>query len=170
MTNIEAIQQLAEEKEEENYRFRSFLKGYLDWSDREFDQAVHEIARSVTAEIDCTKCANCCRELGTALDAKGIARFAQHLGISTSEFERQYTRETDIDGRKIAREPCPCLDGCLCSIYEDRPKDCREYPYLLKKDMLSRSLGLIENSSACPIVYNTLEILKQRIGWRDRRR
>lgn len=170
VTGIDEIQRLAEEREEENYRFRAFLKGYLDWSERRFDRVVHEIARMVMAEIDCTACTNCCRAMGTGLDSKEIVRFARHLGISPSEFERCYVTEVGLEGKAIARAPCPFLDGCLCSIYEDRPKDCQEFPHLLKKDMLSRSLGLIQNSFNCPIVFNTLELLKRRLGWRDCRR
>jgi hypothetical protein len=57
------IRKLAEKKADENWRFRSFLKGECDLESEEIDRQVFETTRRVWAGIDCTACANCCREV-----------------------------------------------------------------------------------------------------------
>jgi len=49
------------------WRFRSFLKGY-DAEVEKIDATVHEIYREVSAQIDCTACANCCRVVSPVLN------------------------------------------------------------------------------------------------------
>lgn len=165
VTSIEDIEHLSEERREENIRFRAYLKGHLSWSDEKLDTVVHEIARSVSAEIDCTACANCCRTMRIGLEPEDIARLADHLGISAEQFESRYIADEGREGKELKQIPCPFLDGRLCAVYEDRPEACREFPRLDKEDTLSRSMGLIENAYVCPIVFNTLELLKSRLDW-----
>jgi hypothetical protein len=162
------VERLAARMEDENIKFREFLKWRLDWSDERLDGLIHEVAALVSEQIDCTACANCCRVQGTSVDDADIERLANRLCMSAEEFENHYVSINDWYDRVISRKPCPFLDGCLCSVYEDRPTDCREYPHLLKNEMRSRSLGLITNASYCPIVFNTLEMLKRRLRWRHR--
>ncbi|MBV7334442.1 hypothetical protein KFU94_40635 [Chloroflexi bacterium TSY] len=57
VTNLNYIAQLAEEKNDENWKFRSFLK-QLDMEPEELDAIVHEINADVAAQIDCTECGN----------------------------------------------------------------------------------------------------------------
>lgn len=42
-------------------------------------------------------------------------------------------------------------------------ENCISYPHLHKKDFTSRLIGVIENCSVCPIVFNVYERLKERI-------
>ena len=93
--------------------------------------------------------------MALSVDGKELARLARRLGVNNEECK---TRMKQI--------PCPFLDGNLCTIYDDRPKDCRDFPHLHKRDMRSRSIALIENAELCPIVFNTLQRLKMRLGWR----
>lgn len=165
VTDCEEIERLSEERREENIRFRAYLKGHLGWSDEKLDTVVHEIARSVSAEIDCTACANCCRTMRIGLEPEDIARLAYHLGISAEQFESRYIADKGREGKELKQTPCPFLGGCLCAVYEDRPKACREFPNLDNEDMRSRSIGMIENGYVCPLVFNTLELLKGRLDW-----
>ncbi|MHB9038909.1 MAG: YkgJ family cysteine cluster protein [Armatimonadota bacterium] len=162
------VERLAAKKESENFKFREFLKGHLDWSDEELDAVIHEVAGRVSKQIDCTACANCCRAQGVGVEDDDINRLAGRLGISSQEFHDQYVSRNDWNERMISQTPCPFLDGCLCSVCEDRPIACWEYPHLFKEEMRFRSLGLISNASYCPIVFNTLEMLKRRLRWRRR--
>ena len=64
--------------------------------------------------------------------------------------------ETAPDGVQHFRQtPCPFLspDG-PCTVYEDRPRACRDYPYLNLPRVRSRSLILLESRGSCPIVFN----------------
>jgi hypothetical protein len=61
-TNLKRIEQLAEENEDENWAFRSFLK-QLDIGRKDLDAIVHRINDEVSAQIDCTTCGNCCKRI-----------------------------------------------------------------------------------------------------------
>ena len=162
ITDLEFIKCKTEEDQDENWEFRSFLKR-LDWSDKRLDGCVHEIARDVTDQIDCAACRNCCRVTQTELYEDEVARIARHLELSVDEFRTRYIGQSDYGETVIKDTPCPFLNGNLCTIQEHRPKNCREYPYLDKKDFRHRSIAFVENAADCPIVFNTLKILKKEL-------
>lgn len=170
VTDLKEIARRSEKDRDDNWDFRSYLKGFLDWSDRRLDSLVHELAEEVSAQIDCTTCANCCRAMSTAATKADMIRIGKRLGMSAAEFEKQYvTSKGEYGDKLISGVPCRFLNGCLCSIYEDRPRDCRDFPHLHKPRFRSRSMSVIENASACPIVFNVLNELKRRLRWRGRR-
>jgi uncharacterized protein len=51
-TDINKIRKLSKEKEDENWEFRSFLKG-CDISEEKIDLIVYELYKKVSSEIDC---------------------------------------------------------------------------------------------------------------------
>ena len=57
------IRTLAQQKEDENWRFRRFVKFECELDEEEMDRQVWETTKRVWAGIDCTACANCCREV-----------------------------------------------------------------------------------------------------------
>ncbi len=166
ITNLKQIKRIARRQRDRNYDFRAYVKGWLDWSNEKLDAEVHEILASVKAQIDCTQCANCCIQMGPSLDDEDIQRLARRLGMSADVFESVYLSKSKWGEQCISTRPCPFLDGKSCTVHEDRPKDCREFPHLHKEDIRSRSIAFIENAEICPIVFNTLQRLKQRLGWR----
>jgi len=77
--------------------------------------------------------------------------------------------EPDDDNPWTTRTtPCPFLKDNLCSVYEDRPADCSGYPYLHEPEFVSRTLGMVERTFICPIVYEVMEALKRSTGFRRR--
>lgn len=170
ITDLDQIKRLAQQHEDEDWRFRSYIKGYLDWSDTRLDGLVNEIAQEVTEAIDCKACGNCCRLMVIGVTNADIPRLARALGLTKEDFEARYVTANDPGEKFITESPCPFMDGCLCSVYEDRPKDCREYPHLHKTGFRSRTFGVIGGLEICPIVYNTWELLKEELPFRRRRR
>jgi Fe-S-cluster containining protein len=160
ITDLDTIARLTDERARESEKFRYFLKAILEWDDEKLDALVHEIAREVTRGVDCTACANCCRSMRIAVIEADIQRLARRLGLTPQEFEAQYVQPIDYGDKVFAQTPCPFLRGNLCSLYEDRPADCAEFPHLLKPDFLGRTFGVLANASFCPIVFNTWERLK----------
>jgi hypothetical protein len=80
------IRTLAEKKEDENWRFRRFLK---DNSDREeLDSRVFAITQRVWEGIDCTQCANCCREMQPTFSEEEVDRLARRLAITRETSSR----------------------------------------------------------------------------------
>jgi Fe-S-cluster containining protein len=166
VTDLETVKRLAEEQSDANWRFRYFLKNHLTWPEEKLDAVVQEIARKVAAEIDCAACANCCRTMAVGLEEGDIERLARHRGVTVAEFEASHVAVDDWREKILAESPCPFLEGSLCSVYAERPRGCREFPHLDKCGFASRLNGVMGNAEVCPIVFNTLQLLKRRLGWR----
>jgi Fe-S-cluster containining protein len=162
------IRQRAEEKEDENYRFRRFLKTQCKLEPEEIDQRVFAATRRVWAGIDCTACANCCREVHPTFTEAEVDRLAQRLGMGHAEFVESYLEGSEPDSENpwtTRTTPCPFLKDNRCSVYEDRPADCRGYPYLDEPNFVFRTLAMIERTFTCPIVYQVMEELKGSLGF-----
>ena len=169
ITSLDLIKQFAERKESENFRFRTHVKFKINLADRELDAVVRKTTDEVWSQIDCTTCAHCCKTLHPVLDREDIDRLAQRLGMSAKKFEQEYLMRDGGGVKVIKRAPCPFLNDNKCSVYEDRPKACKDFPYLHSDGFRQRMLGVIENTATCPIVFNTFEELKKRLGFRKRR-
>lgn len=121
------------------------------------DTIVQQLHDEVFEKIDCLTCANCCRSLGPAIYDKDIERMAKALRIKPSEVVSSYLR-IDEDGDYVFKSmPCPFLmDDNYCSIYESRPKACREYPHTDRKNFEQIYKLTVKNMSTCPIAYEVL--------------
>lgn len=167
-TDLSRIRRIAEQKDEENVRFRSFLKAY-DGPDGRIDAMVHDLCQKVSSEIDCRQCANCCRRIQPELSHEDVRVFAEGLNLPVDKFRGQYLARGEERGKwRLTRLPCPLLAGSLCTNYEHRPQDCRSYPHLHKEDFVARLWNVIENCSICPIIFNVYEHLKEELWYGDR--
>jgi len=165
-TNINKIKKLAEEKKDENWEFRSFLK-ICDILPQEVDSIVHNLYQEVSAKIDCKDCGNCCREVKPVLEEEDIEKFSEGLRMSAIKFKQEYlVRDKDSKGFMFNKKPCPFLRDNLCQNYSYRPQVCVSYPHLHKEDFVFRLIRVIENCSVCPIVFNVYEHLKDEL-WHE---
>ncbi|MCD8179023.1 MAG: YkgJ family cysteine cluster protein [Tannerellaceae bacterium] len=138
--------------------FKAIKKNRL----RDLDDTIHAIHEEVFDEIDCLACANCCRSLGPRITDRDIEKMASALRIKPHEVVERYLR-IDEDKDYVFKEmPCPfiCHDN-YCSIYEDRPKACREYPHTDRKKFFQIQALTIRNAATCPAVFEILERLKR---------
>lgn len=167
------IRTLAQAKEDENWRFRKFLKADCNLDEDEIDERVFRITRRVWSRIDCTACANCCREMKPSFSQEDVERIAGRLGLDPKSLNDAYLERNEPleeNPWQTRTTPCPFLKDNRCSIYEDRPSDCSGYPHLYKTEFTSRTMGVIERTFTCPIVYETMEELKKSTGFFRRRR
>ena len=166
--NYHEIEKLANEKEQENIAFRIFLKSYDGLSDAELDKLVFKITDKVSADIDCTSCGQCCRQLQPLLTPQDEQRLAARLAMTTEQLEQKYLEYEDSEGEagwQIKKVPCPFLKSNKCSVYDDRPQNCRDYPYLHKPDFSYRTLAMLGRAFTCPIVFYVLEELKRELNF-----
>lgn len=124
------------------------------------DIVVQQLHEDVSEEIDCLSCANCCKNLGPAIYDKDIERIAKALRIKPADVVSAYLK-IDEDGDYVFRSmPCPfLLPDNYCSIYESRPKACREYPHTDRKRFEQIYKLTVKNTSTCPIAYEVLLML-----------
>jgi len=159
-TDLIKIKKFSQEREDENWYFRTFLKGY---DIKNLDSVVHKLFKQVSGAIDCTACGNCCKEIQPSLKKKDINKLSKNLNIPPDQFVTQYV-DKDEGGDSIFKQiSCPFLSNNRCTQYKVRPKDCVSYPHLHKKHFVSRLIGVIENYSICPIVFNVYEALKDKL-------
>jgi Fe-S-cluster containining protein len=162
------IRTQAEKKEDENHRFRLFLKTRCRLNSEEIDERVSATTRRVWAGIDCTQCANCCREVNPTFSEEELDRLARRLAMTRQQFIEAYLKRSepyDDNPWTTRTTPCPFLKDNRCSVYEDRPADCSGYPYLYEPEFVFRTLGMIDRTFTCPIVYQVMEELKKSLGF-----
>lgn len=118
---------------------------------------LHEEAFS---RVDCLQCANCCKNFSPRFKTPDIKRLSKLLQLRESDFIETYLK-VDEDGDYVANtSPCPFLGADnYCSIYEDRPSDCRRFPYTDEDVIFKRQPLTLKNSTFCPITYFVLEKL-----------
>ncbi len=158
VTDHKKIEMLAQKNSAADFAFANHLKSM---NPARVDEIVHEVAAIVTAGIDCTTCAKCCRALVIAPDYKDVSELAASTELTTQEFKKKYMR-VDSEGDLVFRQkPCPFLTSNRCTVYESRPKLCRKYPYLDQPDFVGTLNRTLRNVHVCPIVFNTYEQLKK---------
>ncbi len=165
---VDKLKSLARQAEAGNREFRAFIKGRCTMPDEELDRLVARMTDEVRAGVDCAACARCCRELAPMFGDGDRQRLARRLKMTVEQFKgRCLVYEEDADGRgwRMKAMPCLFLEGGRCSVYEDRPVECREYPYLDKGNFSCRMLTILERTFTCPIVYEVLERLKEHFGF-----
>ena len=129
---------------------------------KDLDEKVHELHEKAFAHIDCLKCANCCKTTSPIFYQKDIERIAQCLGLKPGTFIQKYLH-MDEDGDFVLNSaPCPFLDSeNYCSVYEDRPAACREYPHTNRKKMYQVLDLTMQNTMVCPAVLEIAEGLRE---------
>jgi len=120
-------------------------------------QSLHDI---ISKRTDCLTCGNCCRTLGPRITDKDLEHMAKVLRLKTTEVIAKYLRIDEDSDMVFKTMPCPFLGADnYCSIYESRPKACREYPHTDRKRFYQIYNLSIKNAQTCPIVYEVLEEL-----------
>lgn len=164
ITQLSAIALAAEEKEAENEAFRTFL---CSQESADIDELVQELDTTITPQIDCTSCGNCCRSLMINVTPAEVTRLAAHLGRSEADIKDQYI-ETGANNSLMIMNAIPChfLTGNCCSIYEQRFTECREFPGLSRAGFTHRLFAMMMHYGRCLIVYNVLEAMKDRLAFK----
>ncbi len=131
-----------------------------DWN--KMLRALPTLHEEVFSKIDCLSCANCCKNYSPRFKNPDIKRIARVLGMKEGTMVSTYLR-LDEEGDYVTRtKPCPFLGtDNACSIYEDRPSDCRRYPYTDEDVLLKRVPLTLKNATVCPATFAVLEKLQE---------
>ncbi|EMC27227.1 hypothetical protein SMU85_07934 [Streptococcus mutans ST6] len=160
--DIGKYHQLALQKQKGHRKFLATLKKKAP---KNLDKIVQEVHAEVFREIDCTKCANCCKILGPLFTESDISRIAKHFRMRLPVFEDMYLRVDEDNDKVFKSMPCPFLgEDNLCSIYDIRPKACREFPHTDRKKIYQINHLTIQNTLICPAVYLFVEKLQERLA------
>jgi len=148
-------------KTKENTKFFKRLKTI---NSKKLDKSIHNIHEKVFSCTDCLKCANCCTTTGPLFTDRDITRVSRHLKIKPSDFTHKYLKIDEDFDYILKKVPCEfLLKDNSCSIYDVRPKACREYPHTdrIKQHQILEITQ--KNIEICPAVYNIIEDLKKEL-------
>ncbi len=151
----------AKDKHNENKKFFAKLRKRPP---KHLDLQMQELHEEEFKRTDCLTCANCCKTTGPLFTNKDIERIAKHFRQKPAQFIETYLRVDEDNDYVLQQVPCTFLgDDNYCSIYEVRPKACREYPHTDRKDFHKISNITLNNTAICPAAFNIVEEMKKRI-------
>ena len=85
--------------------------------------------------------------------------------MKPADFEQKFLRVDEDNDKVLQNLPCFFLnEDNTCSIYEVRPKACREYPHTDRKKFYQINHLTIKNTLICPAAYIFVEKIMKRIG------
>ncbi len=132
---------------------------------KEMDRLFRDTHYEVFEETDCLTCANCCKTTSPIFIDKDIERIASHFRVKPSEFVDQYLKLDHEGDYVLQQSPCSFLnDDNTCSIYEYRPRACKEYPHTDRKNMHQISNLTVKNATICPAVLDILDRIEKEIA------
>lgn len=158
---INNLPKLAKDKHKENKTFFTKLKKKPP---KQLDYIMQDLHEAEFEKIDCLKCANCCKTTGPLFTDKDIIRIAKHFRMKPQQFTEQFLQLDEENDYVLKSVPCTFLDtNNYCSIYEVRPKACREFPHTDRKKFQQISNLTLKNVAICPAAFNIVEAMKVRI-------
>ena len=143
----------------------NFIKSLKNKKEHEIDLLFQRADHDVFEEINCLSCANCCKTVGPLFTDKDIERISKSMKLKPGLFTEKFLR-LDEDGDYVLKSlPCIFLgEDNYCSIYEIRPKACKEYPHTGMKGQKKLLKLHLKNHQLCPAVnevFNRLIDKKQ---------
>lgn len=132
---------------------------------RDLDSVSGALHDEVFAVTDCLACANCCKTTSPIFYQRDIERLSGRMNIRPSAFIDKYLHLDEDKDYVLNGAPCVFLDGeNYCTVYEDRPNACREYPHT-KRKRFHQVLDLaLKNTLVCPAVFKIMEKLRNIYG------
>ncbi len=159
------LENLKERADKEAPKTKAFFQKLKKRTPSKLDDIVQELHEQVFEKIDCLECANCCKSISPIITDRDIDRMAKALRIRPSELIDRHLH-MDSDGDYVYNsQPCPFLMADnYCSIYESRPKACREYPHTDRRKFDQLLNLTLKNTYFCPAAYSIVEQMKKHPG------
>lgn len=158
---LKSLPQLAKDKQNENKKFFAKLRNKPP---KKLDYIMQELHEEEFERTDCLTCANCCKTTGPLFTDKDIKRISKHFRMKEFDFIDSYLRIDEDKDYVLQETPCTFLGADnYCTIYEVRPKACREFPHTDRKKFQQISKLTLQNVKMCPAAFNIVEEMKKRI-------
>lgn len=158
---INNLPKLAKDKHKENKIFFTKVKKKPP---KQLDYLMKELHDAEFERTDCLECGNCCKTTGPLFTDKDIDRISKFFKMKAFQFTEQYLRLDEDNDYVLQSVPCTFLGADnYCSIYEVRPKACREFPHTDRKKFQQITDLTLKNVAICPAAYNIVEAMKKSI-------
>ncbi|WP_282179228.1 YkgJ family cysteine cluster protein [Maribacter stanieri] len=151
----------ASEKHNENKKFFAKLRKKPP---KNLDYTMQELHEAEFKRTDCLTCANCCKTTGPLFTNADVERISKLFRMKAQKFIETYLRVDEENDYVLQQTPCTFLGADnYCSIYDVRPKACREFPHTDRKKFQQISNLTLKNVAICPAAFNIVEEMKRRI-------
>lgn len=158
---INNLPKLAKDKHNENKKFFAKLKKKPP---KNLDYIMGDLHEETFEKTDCLSCANCCKTTGPLFTDKDIERIAKHFRQKPQQFINSYLRIDEDNDFVLKQVPCAFLGiDNYCSIYDVRPKACREFPHTNRKKFQQISNLTLKNVAICPAAFDIVEAMKKKV-------
>ena len=158
---IKALPKKAQEKHAENKKFFTKLKKRPP---KNLDYVMEELHENEFETTDCLKCANCCKTTGPLFTNADVERIAKYFRQKPQKFIVEYLKIDEDNDYVLQQVPCAFLGADnYCSIYDVRPKACREFPHTNRKKFQQISNLTLKNVAICPAAFNIVEEMKKQL-------
>ena len=131
---------------------------------RQLDELFHGLHQQTFKKMDCLTCANCCKTTSPIFREVDIKRISKKLRMHVNQFIDAYLKVDEDKDYVLKTSPCAFLDSeNYCTIYEDRPLACREYPHTDRKNMFQILDLTVRNTLVCPAVSDIMDRIKSKV-------
>jgi uncharacterized protein len=132
---------------------------------RDLDIVSSDLHDEIFAETDCLACANCCKTTSPIFYERDVERLAKRMNIRPSAFIDKYLHLDEDKDYVLNSAPCIFLDSeNYCTVYDDRPNACREYPHTKRKRFHQVLELALKNTLVCPAVLKIMDKLRSIYG------
>lgn len=160
----EQLEQLPQRAKDTARETKSFFQRLKKHPPKKLDEITQDIHEEVFAQTNCLDCANCCKTTGPLFGRKDIERIAKYLRLKPAQFETQYLRVDEENDWVLQQVPCAFLEeNNTCSIYDVRPKACREFPHTDRPKVYQIAQHTLKNVAICPAAFSIVERMKERL-------
>lgn len=158
---LKQLPKKAKEKHTENKKFFVKLKKRPP---KDLDYIMQDLHEVEFEKTDCLTCGNCCKTASPLFTNADIERISKHFKMKYQQFVDQYLERDRDDFMVLKSVPCTFLGADNeCSIYDVRPKACREFPHTDRKKFQQISHLTLKNVAICPAAFNIVEEMKKKI-------
>ena len=159
------LQQLPQRAKDTARETKSFFQRLKKRPPKKLDKITQNIHEEVFAQTNCLDCANCCKTTGPLFERKDIERIAKYLRLKPAQFEAEYLRIDEENDWVLQQVPCAFLgEDNACSIYDVRPKACREFPHTDRPKIYQIAQHTQKNVAICPAAFFIVEKMKERLS------
>lgn len=159
--SAERIKKITELKKEENELFLEMIeKDSFDTA--LLDESVKNIYAELKKIIKCEECGECCREIIVVFEDEDLNRLAEGVKEERKILEKRlFQKYSKFNCFVMNQSPCPFQKENLCTVYEHRGTECRDFPYLENRRFSEIYRYVFQGYSMCPYHFSVIESLKE---------
>lgn len=160
----EFLKQLLQRAKDTHIETKKFFLKLKKKPPKHLDALMMELHEDEFSRTDCLSCANCCKTTGPLFTDKDVERISKYLRQKPQQFITNYLRIDEENDLVLQKVPCAFLGhDNYCSIYDVRPKACREFPHTDRKKFQQITHLTLKNVGICPAAFNIVEEMKKRL-------